>query len=251
MNHEDNSGNIAKVVSIIDSFKTSKSGMNLQKISEITGINKATAYRICKVLVDHNVLFKDNVHKIYKIGPKFLEWTMVFREHLSAYVEVEDILRSISNEINETVTIFKRIGFERECLFRHEVKEQLRYTIEPGERLPLNRGAGGKVILAFFDSKTLQRYMDTLKFTKKEREDFIASLERIRENGFYFSYGERSPYAAAFSVPLFDKRGTVFGSLSVSGPIERFKERFKEKHVSFVKAKALDIQILLTATGEE
>ena len=74
----------------------------------------------------------------------------------------------------------------------------------------------------------------------------LKQLEEIREKKFYISHGERDPYVAAFSVPLFDiMKNNIIGSLSISGPLDRFKKRFKNKHIEFVKSKALQIQTLM------
>ena len=239
-------GNISKAIAIIDSLKSSGDGLSLQDISNITGINKTTAYRICSVLYQYNILYKENTTKIYKLGPKFIEWIFVFKDNLKIYKEIENILRVISNKIGETVTIFRKRGFERECVFRFEVNEKLRYSIKVGERLPINKGAGGKVILAFLEKDELNRYIKKLKLSETDKAKLLEQLKEIREKKFYFSFGERDPYIAAFSVPLFNaEENNIIGSLSISGPLNRFKERFKDKHIEFVKSKVPYIELLM------
>jgi len=242
----DSTGNISKATAIIDSLKSSKNGLSLQHISNLTDISKTTTYRLCDMLSKNGILYKDAVTKMYKLGPKFLEWILVFKDHLDAHIEVENILHVISSKIGETATIFKRQCFERECIFRSEADEKLRYSIKIGGRLPLNKGAGGKVILAFFEKKEFDKYLRELKLNKIAELELLKQLEEIREKKFYISHGERDPYVAAFSVPLFDiMKNNIIGSLSISGPLDRFKKRFKNKHIEFVKSKALQIQTLM------
>ncbi len=170
----------------------------------------------------------------------------MFKDNLSVFREIKDILRSISRAVGETVTVFKRCGFERECVFRFEVSEMLRYSIEIGERLPLHRGAGGKVILAFFGEDELNEYLKRVDLGDTSGVDLIAELKSVKEDGYCFSYGEREPYVAAFSVPLFRGDSGIMGSLSVSGPLERFKNRFREEHIALVKSKAFLVQELFS-----
>ncbi len=246
----DYTGNISKTIAIIDSLKSSRNGFSLQHISNLTGIGKTTAYRICKILYQNNILYKDNATKTYKLGPKFLEWIFIFKDHLNVYSEVKNILHTISSEIGETVTVYRKQYFERECTFRFEANERLRYSIEIGAKLPLNKGAGGKVILAFFEEEQLNKYLKKLKLDKTAELELLKQIEQIKKEKFYFSYGERDPYVAAFSIPLFDIiKNNIIGSLSISGPMDRFRDRFKDKHIEFVRSKAVYIQALMNSEG--
>ncbi len=246
----DSTGNISKAIIIIDSLKSNKNGLSLQYISDLTDISKTTTYRLCSILSKNGILYKDNVTKIYKLGPKFLEWIFAFKDHLDVHTEVENILHVISSKIGETATIFKRQYFERKCIYRSEADEKLRYSIKIGGRLPLNKGAGGKVILAFFEKEELDEYLKELKLDKVAELELLKQLKETKKKKFYVSYGERDPYVAAFSVPLFDiMKNNIIGSLSVSGPLDRFKKRFKIEYIEFVKSNALHIQTLMDLEG--
>ncbi len=70
--------------------------------------------------------------------------------------------------------------------------------------MPLERGASGKVLLAYSD------------------DDFGEAVT-IRKNGFALSLGERDPEVAAVSVPVFARSGRLVGALSLSGLITRFE----------------------------
>lgn len=70
--------------------------------------------------------------------------------------------------------------------------------------MPLERGASGKVLLAYSD------------------DDFGASVT-IKKNGFALSLGERDPEVAAISVPVFAGSGRLVGALAISGLITRFE----------------------------
>jgi len=242
----DYTGNISKAIAIIDSLKSAKNGFSLQQISNLTGVDKTTTYRICKILYQNNILHKDDTTKTYKLGHKFIEWIFAFKDSLNIYTEVKNILRIISSEIGETVTVYRKEYFERACIFRFEANERLRYSIEIGKKLPLDKGAGGKVILSFFEKEELSEYLEKLKLDKIAELELLKQIEKIKREKFYFSYGERDPYVAAFAIPLFDIiKNNIIGSLSISGPLDRFRKRFKDKHIEFVKSKAIYIQALM------
>ena len=49
-------------------------------------------------------------------------------------------------------------------------------------------------------------------------------LEKAREQGFAVSYGEWIEDAAGVAAPILDQEGEVVAALSISGPIQRFKD---------------------------
>nr|WP_254437465.1 IclR family transcriptional regulator C-terminal domain-containing protein [Ruegeria arenilitoris] len=82
--------------------------------------------------------------------------------------------------------------------------------------MPLDRGASGRVLLAFSDG------------VGEPHSD-------VKEKGYAVSRGERDPEVAAVSVPLIAKSGRLVGALSVSGLITRFGEERHEALVSALK----------------
>jgi DNA-binding IclR family transcriptional regulator len=81
----------------------------------------------------------------------------------------------------------------------------VRHHLDEGVRLPLERGAAGRVLLAF-DGGRGEPYTS------------------IRTAKHYVSLGERDPEIAAASVPVLDAAGHVRGALSVSALLSRFGE---------------------------
>ena len=74
---------------------------------------------------------------------------------------------------------------------------------------PLDRGSGGKVLLAWAaDAATL-------------RGARPASSPTVRRRGWAASVGEREAGVASVSAPVFDGPGAVVAAVSVSGPIDR------------------------------
>ena len=69
--------------------------------------------------------------------------------------------------------------------------------------LPLDRGAAGRVILAFDGEKGV-------------------GYDQIREGCIALSFGERDPDCAGLACPVFGPGGKCAGALSLSGPKPRF-----------------------------
>ena len=88
-------------------------------------------------------------------------------------------------------------------MFRVDSQHSTLDRVEAGALLPLDRGAAGKVILAF----------------DGERGE---AFDRIRNDFITASFGERDPDCAGIACPVFGPDGKLAGALSVSGPKPRF-----------------------------
>ena len=112
---------------------------------------------------------------------------------------------------------------ERLCLFRLDSRHSTLDRVQAGDRLPIRRGAAGKVLLAFSGDLP---------------DD--PSLRQIHDECFAISLGERDKFCAGIAVPVFSSGDSLMGALSLSGP----KERFSPEDVARMK------QPLLTAARE-
>jgi DNA-binding IclR family transcriptional regulator len=104
-----------------------------------------------------------------------------------------------------------RQGDRRVCVAVHERATGLRDTVPLGAVMPLARGSGGKVLLAWSDDATGHGIP-------------AAELAAIRRRGWADSVGEREPGVASVSAPVRDSDGRVVAAISVSGPIGRLGE---------------------------
>jgi DNA-binding IclR family transcriptional regulator len=92
-------------------------------------------------------------------------------------------------------------------------------NIKTGDRLPLDRGAPGKVLLAFEGCQG-------------------KAYDDARNKGYAMSFGDRDPHCAAVAVPVFKYPRELCGALSVSGPQTRFTTRYAQRILPQVMAAA-------------
>src|SRR5262249_53915772 len=102
-----------------------------------------------------------------------------------------------------TASLYVRQGDQRLVLFRVEPARAVRVSIRVGEEFPIDRGASGKVLLAFTD-----------------KDD--PRWSTVRDQLWAVSHGERDPETASVSVPVFGATGELIGALALSGPKARF-----------------------------
>lgn len=193
---------VERALLILDAFQEEENSLTLAALAQKTGFYKSTILRLAGSLERFGYLRRDD-QGIYHLGPSLWRLGSLYRRSFDLGEHIRPELRRIVEATTETAAFYVREGDERICLYRLNSPRPIRHHLDEGARLPLERGAGGRVLLAF---------------------DGIpgAPYEAIRQNGHYTSLGERDPEIAAVSVPVFDTAGNLRGALSASALLSRF-----------------------------
>jgi DNA-binding IclR family transcriptional regulator len=135
---------------------------------------------------------------------------MLYQETFRIWDYAAPVLRTLVRDTKETVAIYIREGNDRICLHRMVQPRAVRMHVREGERVELDKGAAGKVLLAFSGEKG-------------ERFDII------RQSYYSVSLSERGSEAAAIACPIFGPKQTLICSISLGMPVFRFDRKiFKE-----------------------
>ena len=228
---------IEKAFKIIDRLVEVKKEQSLAELTRALSMPKTSLYRLCSILTRYDYLSKDESTGKYRIGIKFLEVSDAFKQGSTALQAFQDVLQELQGLTGETISVFRLSGLERKCVMRIESNNALRHTIEIGTRLPLHLGAGGVVLLANSTGELLDRYLKEVDLGDfyLHPDDLKNRLDRVRSKGYELSFGERSPYTAALAIPLYEETDQLFGVLSISGPVERFRQNINESQIEEIR----------------
>ena len=178
---------------------------SLADLQDASGLPRPTAYRIAVALERHGVLARGDDGRFF-LGHRLAAWGAVAGRGLAD--AARPVLARLAAETGESAQLYVREGDQRVCIAVHERPSGLRDTVPLGALLRLDRGSGGKVLLAWAP--------DAAGFDVAER-----ALASVRRRGFAASVGEREPGVASVSAPVFGGPGSVVAAISVSGPIDR------------------------------
>lgn len=203
---------VDRALKILDCFGPDRQEISLAELAKLTEFYKSTILRLAVSLERFGYLVRGETG-MFRLGPTTWRLGSCYRQSFDLAEILRPELQSLSESTNETASFYIREGDSRVCLYRVEPARAIRHSIEEGASMPLERGASGKVLLAY------------------SGEEF-EEAKRIRENGYAVSLGERDVEVAALSVPLISQTGRLVGALSVSGLITRFDQT---KHETFAQ----------------
>jgi len=203
----------------------------LAEVVEGTGLARPTVYRLLSALEAHHLVARGG--RRYVLGMRLLGWGA--RAAGVDLIEVaRPVLAALAEASGESVQLYVREGDRRVCVASVErAGGGLRDTVPVGAVLPLERGSGGKVLLAWAEDGGEFSGVDT------------SELERIRSRGWAESVAEREAGVASVSAPVFGADGGLRAAVCASGPISRLGERPGGRLAEPVVAAAREIEAAL------
>ena len=184
--------------------------LSLAGLVGATGLSRPTAHRLAAALEAHRLVGRDPAGR-YRLGMRLLGWAGSVSAALGLVEAARPVLEALRDEAGESAQLFVRDGDSRLCVAASERPAGLRDTVPVGAVLPIDRGSGGKVLLAF---------APTEEPTGRAGVD-RAELETIRRRGWADSVAEREAGVCSVSAPVLDAAGRIHAALGISGPVNR------------------------------
>jgi DNA-binding IclR family transcriptional regulator len=212
---------------ILDAFRQTSGTLSLKEIAETTGLYKSTILRLLVSLVRFGYI-RQLENGSYHLGPKLAELAAVYTASFNLERYVVPVLKEIVAEVDESATFYVAEGDSRVCLYRVETAQAIRDHIRVGDALPIQKGASGKVLLAF----------------EHGLPDGVTVNELV-----ITSVGERHPDMSAVAAPVFGLNGKLIGALSASGPKTRLNGKALKLASAIISREAVELSIKLGASA--
>ena len=215
-----------RAVSILDAIAR-EGASSLADLVRETGLARPTAHRLAVALERQALVVRDGDGR-FRLGARLVGWGAAAGAALALVEPARAVLQRLSAGTGESAQLYVREGDQRVCVATHERPTGLRDTVALGAVMPLTKGSGGRVLIAWAD----------------DRDRFAVDPERladVRRVGWAATVGEREPGVASVSAPV-RVGGQVVAALSVSGPAERLGPDPGARFASAVLAAAADLE---------
>jgi len=200
---------VTRALSLMEAFEVGEPSLSLAELSRRTGMHKTTVLRLARTLAQSSYMVQTEDGQ-WRLGPAAGWLGARYQAGFDVNNVVEPALHELVKLSGESASFYVREGDIRSCVARVEGPQSVRHNVRIGERLPLDRGAPGRVILAFSGAKG-------------------APYEEIRSRGFHISMGEREAEVSSVAAPVFRTNWNLLGSMCISGPSSRLTKARLEK----------------------
>jgi DNA-binding IclR family transcriptional regulator len=212
---------LERMVALLDLFEESPSGWTFERIHGRLGYTRSTLYRYLKILSDAELL-TSLPEAGYTLGPRIVELDHEIRVHDPIIRASRPVMLELVQEIPGIALLCRSYRNKVLCVHQERSTTEIESTYERGRTMPLLRGAASRIILANMPARTI-----TALYERQPREFSAAglgealqkvqdNLKRIRKTGWDRTTGEVTKGITGIAAPIFDDRGKVLGSLSIS-----------------------------------
>lgn len=234
------------MLAVLQAFSPQHHTLTARDLAESTGIPLPSMYRYIALLRETGLLVGDD-RGTYHLSARLISLARA-AEAAESIIEIADpVMRALVADCGETVILVRLIGGVPVCVHRVESRHHLRATFEPGQPLPLECGASGRVLLAGLGPQLRHEHMAPLANADPEA---AARLERtvaeVAERGWAVSEEEIDRGVWAASAAVTDGRMTV-AALTVPSPLVRAPAELQDRLLAQVRAAAREVSERLRA----
>jgi DNA-binding IclR family transcriptional regulator len=231
---------------VLGAFSPQRHTLTARDLAESTGIPLPSMYRYIALLRETGLLVGDD-HGAYHLSARLISLARA-AEAAESIIEIADpVMRALMGECGETVILVRLIGRVPVCVHRVESSHHLRATFEPGQPLPLERGASGRVLLAGLGPQVRREYLAAARLDPESAARLEKTVAETAERGWATTEEEIDRGVWAASAAVTDGRSTV-AALTVPSPLVRAPVEHQDKLLRQVRTAAREVSELLRAS---
>jgi len=214
---------IEKTILILKTISEHNPGYSKKELVELLELNRSTVHRIVKMLEMEMLVIKNPVTDKYQVGPELFHLGSTYLKIQGDMAKIVYILNRASNGFPQGLGFAKLEGAKIISLYEVESNSEGTIGYHSGMYYPYHCGATGKCIMAFLEPRERVKELVLKSGLKKYTDNTITSIDklmdefnRIREQGYATSCGERIADLFGVSAPVFDSNKQLVGAVSTA-----------------------------------
>lgn len=218
-----------KTLTIMKAFIDGQAVWGVNDLARYLESPPSSIHRILKTLKEENILQTIPETNKYTIGNEWVRLSSFISANFGLKSVAEPYLKTLSHEVGQSVYLaqyqeqYQKLSF---ILGIHS-SNILQYRLELGVLQPIHIGASGKAILAFLKDDQIKEVLNQEGVPLDEAKQIIVEIERIRTEGYSYTFSERKNESIGFGAPIFDAAHNVVGSIIFAIPLSLYKEEEK------------------------
>ncbi|MBN9425800.1 MAG: IclR family transcriptional regulator [Burkholderiales bacterium] len=208
-----------------------RNGLRLAQLAPKLGLERPTAYRILRRLVEEGLVRQDPASRAYHLGELVYDLGLL----ADSGNHLRDLCRGsverLAIESGDTSFLIAPRGSDCICLDRAEGTYPIKVlTLDPGQRRPTGIGAGSIALLALLSPQESARVLEQNRqrlatLGENDVEALIACVERARADGYAIKQPPDVPEVLSLSIALHDAAGAPALALSIASLATRITSR--------------------------
>lgn len=240
-------GTVTKALSLLDFFSPSQIEIGLSDMARLSGLNKATVYRLLSELQSQGFVEQTGQHRVYRIGSAVLRLAALRESSVPLLSVSREILQTLCEATGETAHMSIVQGTRLDALaYTYSPAHATKVTMDDAEILAFHATSSGLAVLAFaeetFVAEILSAPLPALTArTMTQPEQVRTALEEVRRTGLAESIGGFEVDVHSNAAPVFGPDALPLGAVAVAAPESRVTPERRALIREQVKACAADL----------
>lgn len=213
---------VLKAIKIMNLFNATETRLSLAEISRRLEMPKSTTHNLLNTLLSQDYIEKVQ-GDLYALGTAPIALTQNVRVNVEIRDPAAPLLRELADASGESVYLTVKDGDYALYIYALESPRRLLARTAVGDRMPLHCTSVGKAILAFLPHQEITEIIGRVGLpastpnTITDPDSLWQVLDQIRSRGYALDNEENERNTFCVGAPIFDAKGQVIGSCSVSG----------------------------------
>jgi IclR family transcriptional regulator, KDG regulon repressor len=247
---------LERALTLLNKLSEYPDGIQITRLSEQVGLTKSTIHRLLATLSSMNYVVKDEETDKYKLGLQVLFLSRNLLNNSDIVAVSKPFLEKLSQEVNETVHLCIEDRGEVVYIDKIESTQTIRMYSRVGSRAPMYCTGVGKILLSDKNPDVFEEIVSKINFIPKtpstitSKEQFIEEIEKVKSQGYALDNAENEIVLRCIAAPIFDHKGKIIASFSISGPSNRVTlELINDSLIEKMKQYSIAISRNLGYTG--
>ncbi len=238
-------GTTAKALSLLTHFNHGRLEIGLSDLTRLSGMNKATVYRLMSELQEVGFVEQLDNARSYRLGPQVLRLAALREASVPILSASRRVLRELSEETGETTHLSLLQGDQLASLSHaYAPQHATKVMMEDAEVLTFHGTASGLAVLGFAEAGFVERVLSgpleaRTAQTQTDPASIRALVAEVRATGMAQSVGGFEAEVHSHAVPIFGPDRAVIGALAVAAPTSRMSDEQKQAIPQALRAAGL------------
>lgn len=226
-------GTVAKALSLLTLFNKSRPEIGLSDATRLSGLNKATTYRLLSELQAQGFVEQIGNDRAYRLGPEILRLAALREAAVPLLSVAREIIDHLCTLTGETAHMSHVQNQQLNTLtYAYGHRHGIQVRMEDAEVLSFHATSSGLAVLGFASpefvddilSRPLEAHTDE---TRTDPAEIRASLVQVRETGLAESVGGFEVDVHSHAAPIFGPDTLPIGALAIAAPVSRMTDDLK------------------------
>jgi IclR family transcriptional regulator, pca regulon regulatory protein len=216
-------GSLARGLHLMSCLANAHRELGLSELAQLSGLDKATTFRLASTLVKLRYIAQDDVSRRYRLGLNVLDLGFAYLASLDVRAYALPRMEALVQEFEGSSSLTLLDGADIvyiERLVPHQPRVSVH--VQVGSRLPAHCSSMGKALLALLPQPELRRLLDTMRLdawterTITDRRELLRQLDQVRCLGFAINDEETALGLRSVAAAIRDRKGRPAAALNVA-----------------------------------